>query len=307
VHRIIRISGNPQRLRQIAEQLREVEEVIGLALHEGASLKPPGDVVVVNVLNQKADLVMERAARAVNEGDSNIVIAESSALVDRPRGELIAKDADESLWEEMESGLRNHGRLSVNYLVLMILGGSIAAVGLASRSVAQVTAFVGASIISPGFEPIGKLAQGLVLRKPKVLFQALLSLLVGYGVYVAAAALAFTVLRVAGQASRANLLTDEAQGLAAIAIRPLLASACAAVAGMIMVVSLRDFYVIGTLIVLVMMPGAALLGASVAVGDGPLAVRALGRLGTDMGLTVLMGAAVFFWKQRRFHRRRPLS
>jgi hypothetical protein len=56
-----------------------------------------------------------------------------------------------------------------------------------------------------------------------------------------------------------------------------------------------------------MMPGAALLGASIAVGDGPLALRALGRLGTDMGLTVLMGAAVFFWKQRRFHRRRPLS
>ena len=83
-------------------------------------------------------------------------------------------------------------------------------------------------------------------------------------------------------------------------------SGCAAVAGILMVVSLRDLYVVGPLMVLVMISGVALVGAALARGEASLALAALERVGVDVALIVGLGAAVFAWKQRRFHRRRPL-
>jgi hypothetical protein len=78
-------------------------------------------------------------------------------------------------------------------------------------------------------------------------------------------------------------------------------------AGVIMVVSLRDFYVVGPLMLLVLISGVALAGAALALGEGGIALGALGRTGCDLGLLVVLGGAVFHWKQRHFHRRRPLA
>ena len=84
-------------------------------------------------------------------------------------------------------------------------------------------------------------------------------------------------------------------------------SAGAAVAGFIMVVSLRDFYVIGPLMLLVMISGVALVGVALAVREPGIALGALGRVGADVILILVLGALVFIWKQRQVHRRRPLA
>ena len=47
-------------------------------------------------------------------------------------------DADELLWEEMEQDLRNQGRLSANSLILMALGGSLCAAGVAAHTGMQM-------------------------------------------------------------------------------------------------------------------------------------------------------------------------
>jgi hypothetical protein len=86
----------------------------------------------------------------------------------------------------------------------------------------------------------------------------------------------------------------------------LVTSGCAAVAGILMVVSLRDLYVVGPLMVLLPISGVSLIGAALALGQPRVAWGALGRVGVDLVLIVILGAAVFYWKQHRFHRRRPL-
>src|SRR3569833_3291976 len=146
------------------------EGVVGLVHHRGSSQKPPGDVLESDVLNRYADEVLRRARPAQDDRDRPlvIVITETKALVDRSRRGLIAHDADEALWEEMESDIRNHGRISTKFLVLMALGGLIAASGFLFDPVHQAIACVGASIIAPGFEPVAKLAQGLVLGAGEV-------------------------------------------------------------------------------------------------------------------------------------------
>jgi hypothetical protein len=130
---------------------------------------------------------------------------------------------------------------------------------------------------------------------------------VGYAVLGAAAAglTAVASLLHAG-APRTQVTAEEFGWLERLEVIPITASACAAVAGVIMVVSLRDLYVVGPLMVLVMIPGVALMGAALAVAEWRVALDALIRVGVDMALIVGLGAAVFAWKQRTFHRRRPL-
>jgi len=311
MHRRIIIQGDGAAVSALASDLAPLAGVIGLAHQRGGSLKPPGDVLEVEVLNRCADEVLRRArpAQADPARPLIVVIAESKAIIDQSHQALTEHDADEAMWEEMESDLRNHGRLSANYLLLMGLGGLIAASGFMFEPVTQAIALVGASIIAPGFEPVAKLAQGLVLGKPRLCVQALLSVVIGYAVLFGAA---FTLMGVLSSIhpGHAHHLVMAQPSLALFThfeAASLVTSAAAAIAGVMMVVSLRDLYVVGPLMVLVAVSGAALAGAAVAIGEPRLDLHALARVGIDLLLIVFLGAGVFCWKQRRFHHRRPLA
>jgi multisubunit Na+/H+ antiporter MnhE subunit len=87
----------------------------------------------------------------------------------------------------------------------------------------------------------------------------------------------------------------------------LVISAAAAAAGAQMIVSLRDIYVVGPLMALVLIPSASYLGCAIVSADWSVAARALRRLGVDAGFVVAASALVFWIKQRRVHKRRPLD
>jgi len=311
MHRRITIQGDGAAVSTLADALAPLAGVIGLTHQRGASITPPGDVLEVAVLNSCADEVLRRAGPAQRDADHPLVIsiAECKAIIDRRHQSAIDHDADEALWEEMESDLRNHGRLSANYLVLMALGGVIAASGLMFGPVPQAIAFVGAAIIAPGFEPVAKLTQGLVLGAPRLCLRAVISMLVGYAVLFGAAALLMVALGLVHPGHPRQVIMAQPSLTAFTHYDPasLATSAAAAIAGIMMVVSLRDLYVVGPLMVLVAVSGVALAGAAVTIGQPALALRALGRVGVDLLLIVVLGGGVFYWKQRLFHRRKPLA
>lgn len=311
MHRRLTFSGDMRALGTLAQDLTSIEGVIGLAHHRGVSIRPPGDVLEVDVLNRDADEVLRRARPHLEDPDItvSVVIAQSTAMIDRAHRHMIATDADEVLWEEMESDLRNHGRVSINFVLLMILGGVVSVCGLLMAPVPRAIALVGAAIIAPGFEPLAKLAEGLALRQGKLCLRAMLSVLVGYGALFAAAFLTILALSLSGVGEPRSALTAEAVLGPLTRIEPIstITSACAAVAGILMVVSLRDFYVVGPLMVLVTIAGIALAGGALAVGETGVALGAMRRVGVDATLLLLLGGGVFYWKQRSFHRRRPLS
>jgi hypothetical protein len=170
---------------------------------------------------------------------------------------------------------------------LMALGGIVAVCGLLMEPVPRAIALVGAAIIAPGFEPLAKLAEGLGLLQRGICLRALS----------------------AGVGDPRARLTAEPILAPLTHLEPLsiITSACAAVAGVVMVVSLRDFYVVGPLMVLVTISGIALAGGALAVGEFGVVLSALKRVGVDAVLLLLLGAGVFYWKQRSFHRRRPIS
>ena len=127
MHRRISFHGDARAIGTLARQLNSIEGVIGLTQHRGASLKPPGDVLDVAVLNRDADEVLRRAQPHLEAPGSSlaVVISQSTSMFDRAHHHLIENDADEVLWEEMEADLRNHGRVSINFVISAAFGGAL--------------------------------------------------------------------------------------------------------------------------------------------------------------------------------------
>lgn len=307
MHRSLEITVDPSATDELAEALLELDAVIGLTLHRGASLKPEGDVFVVQALNRGGDEVMRLVEKARKHGAIAVATADLTSIIDPERQERVADDIDQALWEETETTLRHQAQLSGNFLTLMALGGIVAATGFASKPVPQAIAFIAASVIAPGFEPVAKLPLGLVLRRPDLLRRGLRSMVLGYVALVVAAALAYAFLRLTEVAyPTPNLLAlAEVGRISHPSWLDLLKSAAAAAAGLVMLAAHRNSVIAGPLIALVIIPAAALIGVAAAAGRPRLMLEGAERLAIDVVIIVLVGAVVLALKQALRHKRRP--
>jgi uncharacterized membrane protein len=211
-------------------------------------------------------------------------------------------------WEEIERGLRHHGQLNWNFLALMGLGAVIAVAGLVSAPVPQVLALAAAGIVAPAFEPVAKLAVGMVRGSWYVMRRALIAVSGGYVVLAVVGVLTYVVLHALGIASPQALA---ASGGVKMVTHPTAAdwfiSACGAAAGVVIVSAFRHAVLAGALIALALVPAAALVGAGLAAGEIVMALEALRRVGLDVLLVVGLGAVVVLLKQRLIHHnRQPL-
>ncbi|MCB2376880.1 DUF389 domain-containing protein [Hymenobacter sp. BT635] len=307
MHRSFSIVVPPVHTAALCQELAAQEEVVSVALHRGASQKPPGDVLTVQVLNRGADEVLRRLRALVPEQDISVATSELTSLVIPAQEKLIVGDKDEAIWEEMESGLRYQSRLTPNYLYLMFLAGLICAVGLVSEPVPQAVAFTAAAVVAPGFDPIAKLPLGIILRRWPVIWYGLLSTVVGYTVLVAAAWATMLLLLWLGESSAAELARNpEVQSLMKPSAKALLVSGAGALAGVIMLAAFRRSFMAGPLIAQAIIPAAALIGAGLATSQNSLTWAAAQRFGLDWVGIVACGLLIFGLKQLFVHKRRTL-
>ncbi|GAB2944261.1 hypothetical protein GCM10027048_06260 [Hymenobacter coalescens] len=308
MHRTLEITVPPAVTDALHTELTALDEVIGLTLQRGASLKPRGDVLIVHVLNRGADEVLRRVRAAVPDQQAlSVVTSEATSFISPADHHIIRGDRDEAIWEEMESGLRHQGRITVNYLLLMALGGVIAAVGLVSEPVPQAVAFVASAIIAPGFDPMTTVALGLVLRRWPLVGRGLNSALAGYAALVIAAAATMGALVAAGEADALLLAGNkEVQHLAHPKLMELIVAAAGALGGVVMLAAFRRSFQAGPLIAMAFIPAAALIGAGLVVGRPDLALEGLQRFGADWGFILALGAPFLWLKQRFLHQRKPL-
>ncbi|OGX87958.1 hypothetical protein BEN49_10490 [Hymenobacter coccineus] len=292
----------------LSEQLKNVEDVIGLSVSRGASLKPAGDVLTVHVLNKGADEVLRRALAAVGDPRLlSVVTSEANSFIAPAAHDVVDDDRDEAIWEEMESGLRHQGRITANYLLLMGLGGIVAAIGLVSEPVPQAVAFVASAVIAPGFDPMTKVPLGLVLGHRRLVWEGVKSAVAGYAVLVALAAVTTGALVAAGETSAGALAANgEVAHLAHPKLMELLLAAAGALAGVVTLAAFRRSFQAGPLIAMAFIPAAALMGAGLAVGRWDLAGEGLERFGADWGFILALGMPFLWLKQRFVHRRKPL-
>jgi len=307
VYRSFTISAPPAASDGLLASLERLDQVVSLSIERGASVKPPGDVITVHSLNSRAGDVLRAADEAHAHGQVSIATADVASLVDREHAEAIVKDTDEALWEETEAGVRHQSRPTHNYLLLMAAGGAVAATGFLSTPPTQTIAFVSASVMAPGFEPLAKVPLAIVLRRWTMLVRGLRSALLGYLVIIVMAALSYLLLEATGAATLKNFVGNkEINKLANPTSLDILVSSCAAVAGVTMVASRRFALLAGPLIALALIPSAAMVGVSAAAGEADLVAQASLRLGIDVALVFVFGLIVAGLKQLLVHRRRPL-
>lgn len=305
MHHTIGIAVPAQATGDVLDQLDALDGVVQLSVERGASVKPPGDLITANVLNREVDAVLTVAAGARQYGSVSVTTAEVKSMVDKHAARAIDDDADEAPWEEIERDLRHHGRLSWNFSALMGLGALIALAGLLSAPVPQALALAAAAILAPAFEPIAKLAVGLVRRSWYSVRRALIAVAVGYLVMAVVGALAYLPLHALRTASPQALAASEGvQTVIHPSITDWLISGCGAAAGMVIFTAFRRAVIAGALIALALVPAAALVGAGLAAGDVVMTLEALRRVVLDAVLVVVLGAALMMLKQRLVHHRR---
>ncbi|MGV3561622.1 DUF389 domain-containing protein [Larkinella arboricola] len=307
MQRTFTVSLTPAYTDPLIHQLQSIDEVISLSLHRGGSVKPTGDTMTIHVLNSGADEVLRRIEHVCPPNHYAIATAELASMINPEKHEQIRLDVDEAIWEEMESGLRYQGRLTGNFITLMALGGVISAVGLVSEPGPQTLAFVAASIIAPGFEPLAKVPLGIILNNRQTALFGLRSSLIGYGLVSLGALLTFLILQWLGVTNVDEFTHNpEVEAISNPTGKHITVSFGGTLAGCIIVAAYRRSVIAGALIAMVVITAMAMVGVSLACGRLDLAWDGLQRVGIDVGLIVLTGMVVFGAKQWLMRRRKPL-
>ena len=307
MHRTIEASVESHRTDKIIEELKDHKYVLGLNVLRNVSVKPPGDTLLIHVLNKGADDVLRTIRSHTSSSHFSIITSEVASINDPQNQEMIDKDIDEAIWEEMETGLRHNGRLTSNYLLLMAIGGIVACVGFVSEVQNQVIAFVAASIIAPGLEPVAKIPLGIVLGKKNVLLTGLRASIVGYLLIIASAALTFFLLIRFSEVEPEKFLENSfTHGLLELKLKDFFLSLAAAAASIIMYLAYRRNVIAGPLIALILIPASAAIGMSMAIGEWCHSLEILKRLGVDLALIIVVGIILIFLKQKMVHKRQPL-
>lgn len=306
MHRTIELSVPAAATDGVLAELTANPDVIGLAVNRGASVKPAGDAITVHVLNKAADDVLRSLEGARRHGSASAATAELATLVAPDENDRVRSDVDEAVWEEVESALRHQARITANYVALMALGGAVTAAGLVAEPVEQTTAFIGAALLAPAYEPLAAVGFGAALGKWDVVRRALWSALCGYAALVCAAALTFWLFTETGVTTADELAHNPAiETLSHPGAKGIAYTVVGSLAGMILMTAYRRSVIGGALMLLAIIPAAALAGAGAVTGRWDLAREGVERVLLDVALIWACGALVVWLKQRFVHARQP--
>lgn len=307
MHRSFQIQLPADKTPAVIADLLKIEEVIGVALYPDNSRKPVGDALSVQLLNKGSDKVLRAIAEHCGDEPYLISTSLTESIIEPKQSEKLEADADEAIWEEIETGMHHQGRVTPNFVALMGLGGVMATIGIVSEPTRQAMPFVAAAIIAPGFEPLAAIALAIVLRRWQVLRRALWSSLVGYTTLIMASAVAYWFLQSMQEADVSKFAgSEEVKHLAHPSTADTLLSICGTLAGAIIMSSFRKSVIAGALIAMVIINAAAMIGIGLASGRYDLAGQGLQRFGIDIAMIVVSCGLVFWLKQRFFHHRRPV-
>ncbi|CAM2759098.1 DUF389 domain-containing protein [Skermania piniformis] len=168
--------------------------VSGIAMFEGASIKPAGDIVSADIVREAADDVIDqlRALHLAERGSIHIEpvatwISDAALQADR---RTPGSGADAMVWSEVTQRTYEESELNWTFLSFMTMATTLAAIAIVVDSQILV---IGAMVLGPEFVPIAALGLALVRRRAGLGFYATRTLIVGFATAIAlttAAALA---------------------------------------------------------------------------------------------------------------------
>jgi len=255
---------------QALERLKAHEAVCHLIHLEGVAQNPPGDVLLADVPREVASVIVaELRDLGIHRGGAISIEPIEVQLSDKSdEAERLAPGdpADAVIWEEIEARTSEQTRLTVTFLLFMVLASLLAATGIFLDSAILV---VGAMVVGPEFGPIAAFCVALVEGRRRFAAEAFAALAVGFPLGIAAVWLATLVFKATGLTP--DVFTDADHGLSNIISNPdffsYFTAFCAGAAGMLSLSTAKSGALIGVLISVTTIPAAANVGVAAAYGD----------------------------------------
>jgi uncharacterized hydrophobic protein (TIGR00271 family) len=189
-------------------------------------------------------------------------------------------------WVEIVGEARAHARPVARYVLLMMVAGIIAGLGVLTDNTILI---VGAMAVSPDLLPLCATSVGLVGRRYLLARRAFGTLVIGMGL-VMVVALVMTLLLVAlGLVDRGqNIDFPDLAGLANVDYTTVLIAGAAGIAA-ILSFETRAANAVGVAISVTTVPASGYMGAALALGELDGALGALGVLAINLTLLVATG------------------
>ena len=303
----LRVTVPPDRTHDVVELLGRSPGTAHLAVLPGASVAPPGDLVMADVARESADALVDELRRLGVARDGGITMeavdAAVSTAAERAEERAPGDGADAVVWEQVVRTTDADSALSASYLAFLTIATLLCAVAIVNDSAVLL---IGAMVLGPEFAPLAGLALALVHRRPSLARQAGTSLAVGFGLAIALTTLAALAGRALGWFGTEVLTAERPEtGFITAPDRwSVVVAVLAGVAGVLSLTSAKSGALVGVFISVTTVPAAADMAVALALGGG----TEFGRAATQLAINVagiLAAALATLALQRAVWRRVP--
>jgi uncharacterized hydrophobic protein (TIGR00271 family) len=195
----LRVSTTRELAPAVVARLEGHPAVSSLAVLPGASVLPPGDVVLADIPREAANEIVDslREIRVQDEGTIQLQPVDSwlSRSGYEAERRTPGSSADSVVWSQVTQRAYEDSELNWTYLSFMTLATTIAAIAIVIDSQILV---IGAMVLGPEFVPIAALGLALVRRRRRLFRRALVTLAAGFLVAIVLVMLAALVGRALG-------------------------------------------------------------------------------------------------------------
>jgi uncharacterized hydrophobic protein (TIGR00271 family) len=301
----LRVTVPSDRTDRVRELFEDDPGTAHLAVLPGASVSPPGDLVLADVARESADGLVGALRDLGVHRDGAIAITTVDAAVSsaaRRAEEAAPGDAaDAVVWEQVVRTTDADSALSVSYLAFLTIAVLLAAIAIINDS-AILT--IGAMVLGPEFVPLAALAVAIVQGRPAGARRALLTLVLGFVVAIGLTAGVTLLGRTLGWFGPALLGADRPQ--TAFITHPdkwsLVVAVLAGIAGVLSLTSAKSGALVGVFISVTTVPAAADMAISLALGGGQEFVRAATQLGVNLTGILVAATATLAIQRAVWHR-----
>lgn len=205
----LRITAPAELTDQAVALLAADPAVTNLVHLPGAAIRPKGDVVLADVAREAANELLDRL-RDLGIPEAGSIHAEpvptwiSRAGFEADR-RAPGSSADSVVWPEVTQRAYEESELNWTYLSFMVLATLIASIAIVLDSQILV---IGAMVLGPEFVPIAALGLAAVRRRKMLFKRAARTLVLGFVVAIAVAALAALAARGLGWIHLEDVATD---------------------------------------------------------------------------------------------------
>ena len=303
----LRVTVPADRTDDVRALLADCPGSAHVAVLPGASVRPPGDLVLADVAREAVDGVVAGLRELGIDRHGGLSISAVDAAVsdaaERAEERAPGAGADAVVWDEVVRTTSEDSTLSVAYLAFLTIATLLAAIAIVNDS-AILT--VGAMVLGPEFSPLAAVAVGVVSGRRHMARRAAASLVTGFAVAILVTGAVALLARAAGWIG-ADLLDAERPQTGFITAPDrwsLIVAVLAGIAGVLSLTSAKSGALVGVFISVTTVPAAADMGLSLALGGWPELGSAATQLGVNLA-GIALAATATLAVQRRLWRRVP--